>query len=61
VIPSAILKDDSQLLTRLRSSGKTYQGLQRRGVEFEGPSQKQLWDTYAMFKDSEGNRFVSFV
>jgi hypothetical protein len=29
-----------------------------RGVEFEGPPQKQPWGTYAMFKDSEGNRFV---
>ena len=58
MIPNATLKDDSQLLARLRSSDKTYQGLKKRGVEFEGPPQKQLWDTYAMLKDSEGNRFV---
>ena len=37
---------------------KTYKELSARGVEFEGPSQKQPWGTYAMFKDSEGNRFV---
>lgn len=37
---------------------KTYAELRKRGVEFEGPPQKQPWGTYAMFKDSEGNRFV---
>jgi predicted enzyme related to lactoylglutathione lyase len=37
---------------------KTYEELKKRGVEFEGPPQKQAWGTYAMFKDSEGNRFV---
>jgi predicted enzyme related to lactoylglutathione lyase len=37
---------------------KTYAELKKRGVEFEGPPQKQPWGTYAMFKDSEGNRFV---
>jgi predicted enzyme related to lactoylglutathione lyase len=37
---------------------KTYNELSARGVEFEGPPQKQPWGTYAMFKDSEGNRFV---
>jgi len=37
---------------------KTYEELRQRGVEFEGPPQKQPWGTYAMFKDSEGNRFV---
>src|SRR6187399_202662 len=37
---------------------KTYAELKTRGVEFEGPPQKQPWGTYAMFKDSEGNRFV---
>jgi uncharacterized glyoxalase superfamily protein PhnB len=30
----------------------------RRGVEFEGPPQKQDWGSYVMFKDSEGNQFV---
>jgi len=37
---------------------KTYEELKKRGVEFEGPPQKQPWGTYAMFKDSEGNSFV---
>ena len=37
---------------------KTYEELKKRGVEFEGPPQKQPWGTYAMFKDSEGNKFV---
>ncbi len=37
---------------------QTYEELTRRGVEFEGPPEKQPWGTYAMFKDSEGNRFV---
>jgi predicted enzyme related to lactoylglutathione lyase len=37
---------------------KTYEELKGRGVEFEGPPQKQPWGKYAMFKDSEGNRFV---
>ncbi len=36
----------------------TYQKLSERGVEFDGPPEKQPWGTYAMFKDSEGNRFV---
>ena len=36
----------------------TYQELSGRGVEFEAPPQKQHWGSYAMFKDSEGNRFV---
>ncbi len=37
---------------------KTYRELNARGVEFEGPPEKQLWGTYAKFKDSEGNSFV---
>jgi predicted enzyme related to lactoylglutathione lyase len=37
---------------------ETYDKLCKRGVEFEGPPQKQPWGTYAMFKDSEGNGFV---
>jgi len=37
---------------------KTYQELKTCGVEFEGPPEKQPWGTYAIFKDSEGNRFV---
>jgi predicted enzyme related to lactoylglutathione lyase len=37
---------------------KTYAELKKQGVEFEGPPQTQPWGRYAMFKDSEGNRFV---
>ena len=37
---------------------KTYEELKKRGVELEGLPQKQPWGTYAMFKDSEANRFV---
>jgi predicted enzyme related to lactoylglutathione lyase len=36
----------------------TYQELKGLGVEFDGPPEKQPWGTYAMFKDSEGNRFA---
>lgn len=36
----------------------TYEELRGRGVEFEGPPEKQPWGTYAKFKDSEGNLFV---
>ena len=36
----------------------TYEELKGRGVEFDGPPEKQPWGTYAMFRDSEGNRFV---
>jgi predicted enzyme related to lactoylglutathione lyase len=36
----------------------TYRQLRERGVEFEAPPQKQPWGTYAIMKDSEGNRFV---
>jgi len=37
---------------------QTYAQLKARGVEFEGPPEKQPWGSYAMFKDSEGNRFA---
>ena len=37
---------------------KTYEELKARGVEFEGPPEKQPWGTFAKFKDSEGNQFV---
>ncbi len=37
---------------------KTYAELSGRGVEFEGPPKKEPWGTYAMMKDSEGNKFV---
>jgi len=37
---------------------KTYAELTERGVKFEGRPSKEPWGTYAIFKDSEGNRFV---
>ncbi len=37
---------------------QTYRELCARGVEFEGPPEKQPWGTYAKFRDSEGNTFV---
>jgi predicted enzyme related to lactoylglutathione lyase len=37
---------------------KTYEELKNRRVEFENLPQKQPWGNYAIFKDSEGNRFV---
>jgi predicted enzyme related to lactoylglutathione lyase len=37
---------------------KTYEDLKKRGVEFENPPKKEHWGNYAIFKDSEGNRFV---
>ncbi len=36
----------------------TYNEFVKRGIEFEGPPEKQAWGSYALFKDSEGNRFV---
>lgn len=36
----------------------TWRQLSERGVEFETAPQKQPWGTYAIMKDSEGNRFV---
>ena len=36
----------------------SYDELRGRGVEFEGPPQKQPWGTYAMFKDADGNQLV---
>jgi predicted enzyme related to lactoylglutathione lyase len=36
----------------------TYRQFSERGVEFEGPPQKQPWGSFAIMKDSEGNRFV---
>ncbi len=38
--------------------GKVYDELSARGVEFEGPPQKQPWGTFAVMKDSEGNQIV---
>jgi predicted enzyme related to lactoylglutathione lyase len=37
---------------------QTYAEYAARGVNFEGPPQKQPWGTFAKFKDSEGNLFV---
>lgn len=37
---------------------QTFEELKKRGVEFESPPKKQPWGNYAIFKDSEGNRFV---
>jgi predicted enzyme related to lactoylglutathione lyase len=36
----------------------TWRQLSERGVEFDGPPQKQPWGTYVIMKDSEGNKFV---
>lgn len=36
----------------------TWRQLSERGVEFEGPPQKQPWGSFVIMKDSEGNRFV---
>jgi predicted enzyme related to lactoylglutathione lyase len=36
----------------------TWRQFRERGVEFEAPPQTQPWGTYAIMKDSEGNRFV---
>jgi predicted enzyme related to lactoylglutathione lyase len=36
----------------------TWRQLSGRGVEFEGPPQKQPWGSFVIMKDSEGNRFV---
>lgn len=36
----------------------TYRQFSERGVEFESPPQKQPWGSFAIMKDSEGNRFV---
>lgn len=37
---------------------RTYEELSARGVSFASPPQKQPWGTYAVFEDSEGNKFV---
>ena len=36
----------------------THRQLTARGVEFNGPPQKQPWGTFAIFKDPDGNQFV---
>lgn len=37
---------------------RTYEDLQRAGVEFVSPPQRQPWGTYAVMKDPDGNEFV---
>ena len=37
---------------------ETYAELTARGVQFDGPPKKEAWGNFAIFKDSEGNRFV---
>lgn len=37
---------------------KTYADLLAKGVEFNGPPQKQPWGTFVIMKDSEGNQIV---
>jgi predicted enzyme related to lactoylglutathione lyase len=37
---------------------KTYRELSEKGVEFDGPPQKQPWGSFLMMKDSEGNQIV---
>jgi predicted enzyme related to lactoylglutathione lyase len=37
---------------------KTHQELSQKGVEFVQPPKKELWGTFAIFKDVEGNQFV---
>ncbi|MBV9045069.1 MAG: VOC family protein [Alphaproteobacteria bacterium] len=36
----------------------TYRQLSERGVELEGPPQKQPWGSFLKMTDSEGNKFV---
>jgi predicted enzyme related to lactoylglutathione lyase len=57
-------KDEERIGTRMNMSyqcadiDETYAELKKRGVEFEGAPSKEPWGSYAIFKDSEGNRFV---
>jgi hypothetical protein len=37
---------------------KTYSELLNRGVEFNGPLQKQPWRTFTILNDSEDNQIV---
>jgi catechol 2,3-dioxygenase-like lactoylglutathione lyase family enzyme len=37
---------------------RTYEELRGRGVEFDGPPQKQPWGTFAVVKDPDGNQLV---
>ena len=37
---------------------RTYEELKAKGVEFDGPPQKQPWGSFLKMKDSEGNQIV---
>lgn len=37
---------------------RTYEEMVRNGVEFEQSPRKEEWGTSAIFRDSDGNRFV---
>ncbi|HTS78718.1 MAG TPA: glyoxalase superfamily protein [Bryobacteraceae bacterium] len=37
---------------------KTYRELSEKGVEFDGPPEKQPWGSFLKMKDSEGNQIV---
>jgi catechol 2,3-dioxygenase-like lactoylglutathione lyase family enzyme len=37
---------------------KTYEDLKAKGVEFVAEAQEADWGAFAIFKDSEGNKFV---
>jgi catechol 2,3-dioxygenase-like lactoylglutathione lyase family enzyme len=37
---------------------KTYDELRARGVEFQGPPQRESWGIFVVFKDPDGNQFV---
>jgi predicted enzyme related to lactoylglutathione lyase len=36
----------------------TWRQMTTKGVEFDGPPEKQPWGTFAKFKDPDGNTFV---
>lgn len=36
----------------------TYRQLKERGVEFDAPPTRQPWGTFAVMRDSEGNRLL---
>lgn len=37
---------------------RTYEDLSAKGVEFDGPPQKQPWGSFVCMKDSEGNSII---
>ena len=48
----------SPLVFACNNVEQTFTELTGRGVQFDGPPEKQPWGTFAKFKDSEGNQFV---